>query len=193
MLRPVLLALLLAPALSACILDDKLDDTGGLDSDSALDSEAPEDGPLHWPTTEGWTDPGVPGWMGRTLIATSDGAWQDNDGVDPGLPGCHTLHATDAAGTCDGEVLERIGEACHTFTRGTEERHMLVETNPGPGECHPHTGGEGHPDVFDCALYCQGTVNLESGAFYSEGACEEVEDETCAGGPQASAYCACWG
>jgi len=180
---------LLALLLAAC---PGLDEDG---EESPPTEEHEED--FHWPETEGNTDPGIPGWMGRTRISTTAGCWSDTDGVTPGVAGCHTLHSSeDACGTCDDTVLERIGEACYTFTHRTaegetHEKRMLVETNPGAELCHNHAGGVGHPDVFDCELFCLGSAEPETGTPYSGGSCEVVLDDNCPGGPQESAACVC--
>jgi hypothetical protein len=154
--------------------------------------------PFHWPTDED-VDPDdpvrdMPGWLGRTTIE-APGCWSDTDGVVPETAGCH-LHcgSDDGCVTCgepDGRV---IGEACHKFTRvvnGHAETSpfWLIETNPGAGVCHPHTGGEGHPEVFDCDAFCKGTINPDDGQLYASGACESVP-HVCGGG-EPSARCAC--
>ena len=189
-LAPVLFALLLG-----CAGDSKSPDTGT--ADSAAGESPAEDEDFHWPSPDGYDDPGIPGWLGRTRISTTPGCWLDTDGVDPAVAGCHTLQAgTDACATCEDVVTERIGEACYTFSRvtadgSTEEGTFLVETNPAAGVCHEHVDGVGHPDVFDCDAYCKGSTDPESGAAYSGGACAAIDDETCPGGVQASAHCAC--
>ncbi|MGI9481377.1 MAG: hypothetical protein ACR2OR_03360 [Hyphomicrobiales bacterium] len=69
--------------------------------------------------------------------------WKDTDGVDPGTSGCHI--GTDENGKPNGRSF---GEAC---TSGGE----LVESNPGAGVLHKHDNDIGHPDKFDCNLWCK--------------------------------------
>jgi len=68
--------------------------------------------------------------------------WKDTDGVSPGVAGCHI--GTDSAGKSNGRMF---GEAC--LADG-----FLVESNPGTGVVHKHANDEGHPDRFDCNVWC---------------------------------------
>ena len=98
--------------------------------------------------------------------------WKDSDGVAPGTPGCH--RATNDKGV---PINRWFGEACR---RNNTE---LIESNPGRGKLHLHENDLGHPDVFNCAQWCQGTGR-------SGGSCVTV------GGPSPcaqSAWCQCTG
>lgn len=191
MTAPLSRLVLFGLLLTACSLGKGSPDTSG--AEEAEETEAEAD--FHYPETEGYTDPGLPGWMGRTQISTSEGCWVDSDGVLPELAGCHMLvSGDDACSACESDVQERIGEACYTFIQpdGTPAATAwLIETNPGAEVCHPHAGGKGHPDVFDCDAYCKGTTEPESGEAYSGGACVEVPEMDCAGANQVTAYCGC--
>ena len=70
--------------------------------------------------------------------------WIDTDGIDPGKEGCHI--GTNSKGKANGRTF---GEAC--LANG-----LLVESNPGANELHKHTDDVGHPDTFDCNLWCKG-------------------------------------
>jgi len=124
------------------------------------------------------------GWLGRTEIepAVLDGLgfpylgdqyWTDTDGVAPATPGCHyPFEHRSIAGVCSDPLnaASKIGEACNPGVG--QPNHAtgfpvgaLIETNPGPGVCHPHKDGLGHPDVYDCDAYCKGTQSpLHTGA-----------------------------
>lgn len=190
---PTLSALaLLTAQLAGCewIPGLKQDDTSPADTEDSTTEE--ED--FHWPSQDGWPDPGLPGWMGRTRISTTEGCWTDTDGVAPADAGCHLLHDGDDTCSSCGDLLgEQIGEACHTFTSGEGDSVVwLVETNPDAGTCHGHAGGEGHPDVFDCDVYCKGTVmDGETGATWAAGTCQVVPSFDCDGTPIDSARCEC--
>lgn len=94
--------------------------------------------------------------------------WKDSDGVAPGVAGCHI--GTDAKGMPNGR---KFGEAC--LVNG-----LLVESNPGKGKLHSHTNDIGHPDTFDCNVWCVG--NDSKG-----GSCKVAAAPPCA----SSARCAC--
>ncbi len=94
--------------------------------------------------------------------------WKDTDGVGPGTAGCHI--GTDAEGTPNGRMF---GEACLPDGR-------LVESNPGKDKLHSHANDTGHPDTFDCAVWCRG-----QGA--SGGSCVAASAPPC----EASARCEC--
>ncbi len=83
--------------------------------------------------------------------------WVDSDGIAPGLAGCHV--GTDADGEPNGR---QFGEACL-------ESGLLVESNPGVGELHSHGNDVGHPDTFDCDLWCQGTGHAGGECITVEG------------------------
>ena len=116
----------------------------------------------------------MPGAMGTFEFKPSDwieGAttwWKDSDGVDPGTAGCHI--GTDSDGVPNGRMF---GEAC--LPDG-----LLVESNPGADVLHKHANDIGHPDKFDCNLWCIG-----QGA--SNGVCIAAAAPPCA----QSAKCAC--
>jgi len=94
--------------------------------------------------------------------------WKDSDGVDPGTPGCHIGAHSD--GTPNGRMF---GEAC--LPDG-----LLVESNPGAAELHSHSNDIGHPDKFDCNVWC-----IDKGA--SKGACRAAAAPPC----EQSAMCVC--
>jgi hypothetical protein len=94
--------------------------------------------------------------------------WKDDTGIAPGIAGCHI--GVDAKGNPNGRMF---GEAC--LPNG-----LLVETNPGAGVLHSHKGGIGHPDTFDCNVWCK-----DQGA--SKGSCSVMPAPPC----EKSAMCAC--
>jgi len=139
--------------------------------------------PYHWPSDAGVPDNdpvrAMPGWMGRTLIE-APGCWSDTDGVTPEVPGYHIqCKSKDGCQTCGKPTGLVVPEGCHAFER-TVDGHTevsprwLIETNPDAEVCHPHTGGEGHPDVFDCEAYCKGTPDPQDGLHYTAGGCVAV-------------------
>ena len=163
-------------------------------ADDSTAAEEEED--YHWPSKESCKVTSErPGWMGCTQISTTEGCWEDSDGVEPDVAGCHTLHAGDeACEVCEEAVLERISEGCHDFVdpETGDVYSWLIETNPDAGVCHPHNGGKGHPDVFDCDAFCKEKTIDGSGETYGGGACEPVEALDCDGSAVDSAWCACW-
>ena len=68
--------------------------------------------------------------------------WKDSDGVDAGVAGCHI--GADEDGQPNGRMFD---EAC--LTDG-----LLVESNPGAGVLHSHSNDVGHPDKFNCNVWC---------------------------------------
>jgi hypothetical protein len=94
--------------------------------------------------------------------------WKDSDGIQPGVAGCHI--GTDENGRPNGRTF---GEAC--LPDG-----LLVESNPAAGELHSHKNDIGHPDRFDCSVWC-------AGQGYSGGACVAAPAPPCA----ESALCRC--
>ncbi|WP_237524140.1 hypothetical protein [Shewanella sp. KX20019] len=94
--------------------------------------------------------------------------WKDSDGVAPGVAGCHI--GTDEEGTPNGRMF---GEACM-------DNGLLVESNPGKGVVHSHTNDTGHPDKFDCNVWCVATGN-------SSGMCTIAAAAPC----EQSAKCVC--
>jgi len=133
----------------------------------------------HAPPSEGAKN--IPGAKG-TFIFTPKGwkkgvttFWTDTgDGVDPGTPGCH-IEITSATNTARPPGGRVFGEAC------TAEG-LLIETNPGKDAPHPHKNDQGHPDLFDCNIWCQ------KAKAKSRGVCQVVK------GPApctTSAICAC--
>ncbi len=111
-------------------------------------------------------------WMGTCENLVPPGPttwWVDSDGIAPGVAGCHV--GTDA----HGEENDRwFGEAC--LGSG-----LLVESNPGAGELHSHSNDVGHPDTFDCRLWCRGMGHDDGGCEMVEGPdpCEESARCTC--------------
>jgi hypothetical protein len=95
--------------------------------------------------------------------------WLDTDGVDPGTAGCH-LGLTASDGELNGRLF---GEACLPDGR-------LVESNPAAGDRHSHANDIGHPDTFDCGMWCEGRG-------FAEGVCEAVPAYPC----EESARCVC--
>ncbi|NJL27378.1 MAG: hypothetical protein HC897_05530 [Thermoanaerobaculia bacterium] len=104
-------------------------------------------------------------WIGNPRHPNPPGPttwWMDTDGIEPGTPGCH-LGLTAAV---DGKLNGRLfGEACTSDG-------LLVESNPGAGKVHGHVNDLGHPDTFDCNLWCKGKG-------YSEGHCEAAPAYPC--------------
>ena len=95
--------------------------------------------------------------------------WKDSDGIAPGEAGCHI--GTDEQGAPNGRMF---GEACL-------ENGRLVESNPGKNEVHSHANDTGHPDTFDCAIWCMSTLGTKGGS------CQAAEAPPC----EASARCVC--
>ncbi|MCV0368843.1 hypothetical protein [Filomicrobium sp.] len=94
--------------------------------------------------------------------------WSDTDGVNPGAAGCHV--GTDKDGNPNGRMF---GEACLSDT-------LLVESNPGVDVVHAHSDDVGHPDKFDCDVWCKGQGS-------AKGICVAAPAPPCA----ASAKCSC--
>ncbi len=94
--------------------------------------------------------------------------WIDNEGVEPGIAGCHI--GTDSDGSPNGRMF---GEAC--LADG-----ILVETTPGAGRLHSHENDIGRPSQIDCAAWCVGNGDLG-------GTCEVAAAPPCA----QSARCVC--
>lgn len=94
--------------------------------------------------------------------------WKDSDGVAPGVAGCHI--GTDEQGVANGRMF---GEACL-------ENGLLVESNPGKDVVHAHGDDTGHPDLFDCNAWCEGTAN-------KSGMCTVASAAPC----EQSAMCVC--
>ncbi len=110
-------------------------------------------------------------WGPRLVVENSDGPttwWKDTDGIAPGVAGCHL--GTDADGKPNGRMF---GEACLSD-------ELLVESNPGKGELHSHGNDVGHPDTFNCNLWCRG-----QGA--KSGVCQAADAPPC----KTSAKCVC--
>jgi len=117
---------------------------------------------------------GMPGAVGTFEFKTHDWMegttswWKDSDGDNPGEPGCHV--GTDEKGVPNGRMF---GEAC--LADG-----LLVESNPGANELHSHENDIGHPDRFDCNVWCVGMG-------HSTGACVVAAAPPC----EQSAMCEC--
>ena len=82
----------------------------------------------------------MPGAVGTFGFQPSD--CRDSDGVDPDVAGCHI--GADEKGQPNGRMF---GEAC--LADG-----LLVEPNPGAGVLHSHSNDVGHPDKFNCNVWC---------------------------------------
>lgn len=89
----------------------------------------------------------LPGAVGTFSLYPATSYWIDTDGVAPGVAGCH--YGTDAT----GEIAN--GRA---FAEGCREDGLLIESNPAQGKVHAHKKDTGHPDLFDCNAWCEGTV-----------------------------------
>ncbi len=107
-------------------------------------------------------------WQGKGITSY----WKDTDGVNPGVAGCHIGVSKD--GTPNGRFF---GEAC--------VGGLLVESNPGTDEIHPHTDDTGHPDTFDCNAWCVGTKQGTGGM------CKVVAGPAPCNKPNGSARCEC--
>jgi hypothetical protein len=115
-----------------------------------------------------------PDWIGTPDHPNPEGPttwWMDTDGIDPGTAGCH-LGWTAAV---DGKLNGRL------FGEGCLPDGLLVESNPAAGVVHAHGNDLGHPDTFDCAMWCEGKG-------FARGACEAVPAYPC----QESAKCTCF-
>lgn len=117
---------------------------------------------------------GMPGAMGTFEFKPNDWMegqttwWKDSDGIKPGVAGCHI--GTDENGKPNGRMF---GEAC--LPDG-----LLVESNPEAGVLHSHKNDVGHPDTFDCNVWCAGTG-------FKQGVCAAAAAPPC----QQSAMCRC--
>lgn len=117
---------------------------------------------------------GMPGALGVFSFTPDDWKkgemtyWSDTDGVSPGEAGCHI--GTDRDGKPNGRMF---GEACLSET-------VLVESNPGTDVVHAHKDDTGHPDRFDCDVWCKGQGS-------SKGICVAAAAPPC----KASAKCSC--
>ena len=129
---------------------------------SMLGAEEPSGGARGIPGAAGTIEFTPGDWMaGKTTW------WLDSDGVDPGVAGCHI--GTDENGVPNGRTF---GETC--LPNG-----LLVESNPGQDELHNHDNDTGHPDTFDCAVWCGGKGQ--------SGRCQLVSAPPC----EQSAKCSC--
>lgn len=112
-----------------------------------------------------------PGWIGSPRHPNPPGPttyWIDSDGVDPGTAGCHREHTSQR-----GPKVRKFGEYC--LPNG-----QLVESNPGANKLHLHENDLGHPDKFDCAVWCRGQGR-------AGGSCVPAQAPPCA----SSAKCVC--
>jgi len=136
-----------------------------LSNAAGADHAAPSAGAKGMPGALGTIEYKPADWKGK--VSTY---WDDTDGVAPGVAGCHV--GVTQAGKPDGRFF---GEAC-------QSNQVLIESNPGAGVIHVHTGDLGHPDTFDCKAWCVGTSHPKGGI------CKAV-----AGPPPctASAICQC--
>ncbi len=117
---------------------------------------------------------GMPGATGTCELRPDDWQpgqttyWEDTDGIAPGVAGYHL--GTDSQGTSNQRMF---AEACR-------DDGLLIESNPSKNELHDHANDTGHPDTFDCKLWCVGTG-------HSGGYCQATYDSKLG----ASAKCAC--
>lgn len=118
----------------------------------------------------------LPGDRG-TVEIKKPGWWREWDGVAPETPGGHTEYPAATDATCGGATGAEFGEYC--------DGGLLVESNPDSTSCHFHNGGVGHPYVFNCNEYCQGT-NRASGSCEAANATSPYTGKVIA-----SAYCKC--
>lgn len=118
---------------------------------------------------------GMPGALGTIVFEPDDWMegettyWIDTDGIAPSIAGCHV--GTDADGERNGR---KFGEAC-------VNDKVLVESNPGAYAVHAHANDLGHPDTFDCHVWCMETEGT-AGKCTPVGAvdvCEESAKCTC--------------
>lgn len=89
----------------------------------------------------------MPGAKGTFPLYPDTSYWVDTDGVAPGVPGCH--YGTDATGKIKNN--RAFAEACR-------KDGLLIESNPAAGKVHAHKRDTGHPDLFDCNAWCEGTA-----------------------------------
>lgn len=113
----------------------------------------------------------LPGFLGQTEIETpipgyeGDQYWSDTDGVQPDVAGCHfPFSGMSEDGVCTEPLAPAgvFGEFCNPaegdpMHQASFPVGALIESNPEADACHPHAGGLGHPDVYDCDAFCKGT------------------------------------
>jgi hypothetical protein len=116
-----------------------------LTSAQAQHSE-PSDGAKGMPGAQGTIEFKPTDWKGNVTTY-----WKDSDGINPGVAGCHI--GVTKAGKRNGRSF---GEAC-------QSDRILIESNPGKDEIHPHTNDLGHPDTFDCNAWCIGAKKTQGG------------------------------
>ncbi len=124
-------------------------DAGVPPHDGPYAPDAPRDGgPSHdAPRDGGPGHDGPPGTIPYDGGSGRDSWWEDTDGVDPELAGCHIEHDRQGCGSED-HGGRHFGEVCQQGT-------WLVETNPGKNECHKHPGDMGHPYRINCDDWCR--------------------------------------
>lgn len=110
--------------------------------------DAPRDGgPSHdAPRDGGHGHDGPPGTIPYDGGTGRDSWWEDTDGVDPELAGCHIEHDRDTCGS-EANPGRHFGELC--------QGNFLIETNPRENECHKHGGDMGHPYRVNCDDWCR--------------------------------------
>jgi hypothetical protein len=113
--------------------------------------------------------------------------WKDTDGIEPELAGCHVEYTAQG---CANAAARQFGEYCSA--------DGLVETNPGPGECHDHARDIGHPYVVDCDRWCRNdlaittdTQSMIRGVAARNGRCQVIGYLPCNGLFVDSARCLC--
>jgi hypothetical protein len=115
-------------------------------TNAAMAQHEPSKGAQGMPGALGTIEFKPPDWKGNVTTY-----WKDTDGVAPGVAGCHIGVSQD--GRPNGRSF---GEAC-------QSNQILVESNPGADEIHPHQDDTGHPDTFDCNAWCVGTGGGRAG------------------------------
>jgi hypothetical protein len=117
--------------------------------------------------------------------------WDDTDGVDPELAGCHIEYTAAGCGN-EANPGRHFGELCMG--------NILVETNPGINECHKHAGDVGHPYVVDCDKWCRNTYGIPlpipflpkfRGVVAPRGRCQVIGYMPCSTRIVDSARCLC--
>lgn len=102
--------------------------------------------------------------------------WIDTDGVNPGVAGCH-VEVTGPNDRTFATPRRVFGEACEAGGK------ILIESNPGLNEIHPHENDLGHPYRVNCETWCKGQGK-------AGGACQAVQVKL-ANVACASARCTC--
>jgi len=115
---------------------------------AASANEPPTAGASKIPGAKGTIEYKPEGWKGAGVTTY----WKDSDEIKPGVAGCH-VEVTKSGKSFPGRRV--FGEAC--------KDGLLVESNPGRNVIHPHKDDLGHPDTFDCNVWCIGTRKAKAG------------------------------